>query len=375
MKELSASGTANLGASISMLVLSVAAVALRLLFRLNARQSITLSDAFIGLALLFSIIDYALLISYIINGAGPGTFSLAQILANLETGGATWGKSMMKILYICEVFFTAAISTAKLSILSLYHAMFGISITFRRFNLAMMGVVGFFWALFTLLFIFQCHPIHSMWNSLDSPDHCLATTKLVFAFELINFFVDVVILAMPPFIISQLHLPKVKKWSVCGVLFLGGMVCVTSIVRLYYIWNPGSAYVRSLSAMQIISDVQLGVAILCACLPTYAPLLRFFRRGLKGTKQSSARKMYQFDSGPNKAAKRDSDFLDLGFTDNKRLISLNHAHGSNPFRDSDGADGVASYTKVNRDKDLSSSDQEAVIGLHDIRINTDIIVD
>lgn len=63
MKELSASGAANLGASISMLVLSVVAVALRLLFRLNARQSITLSDAFIGLALLFSIIDYALLIS------------------------------------------------------------------------------------------------------------------------------------------------------------------------------------------------------------------------------------------------------------------------------------------------------------------------
>lgn len=127
--------------------------------------------------------------------------------------------------------------------------------------------------------------------------------------------------------------------------------------------------------MQIISDVQLGVAILCACLPTYAPLLRFFRRGLKVTKQSSARKMYRFESGSNKAAKGDSDFLDLRFTDNKRLISLNHAHGSNSFRNSDGADGVASHTNLNRDKGLVFSDQEAVIGLHDIRINTDIIVD
>lgn len=51
----------------------------------------------------------------------------------------------------------------------------------------------------------------------------MSKTELVFAFEFTNLFVDLVMLAMPPAMISQLQLPRDKKWSVCGVLLVGGM--------------------------------------------------------------------------------------------------------------------------------------------------------
>lgn len=63
MKVLSTTGASNLGGCISMIILSVAAVALRLVFRLHARQSLTLSDVLIGLSLVFAIVDYAVLIN------------------------------------------------------------------------------------------------------------------------------------------------------------------------------------------------------------------------------------------------------------------------------------------------------------------------
>lgn len=115
----------------------------------------------------------------------------------------------------------------KLSILAFYNEIFGISIPFRRLNYAMVGTVVFFWLLFFLLYIFQCHPIHEMWNAtslLDSSkSSCMSKTPLLFSFDFTNLAVDLVMLVIPPTMIRQLQLPSHKKWSACGILLIGGV--------------------------------------------------------------------------------------------------------------------------------------------------------
>lgn len=129
----------------------------------------------------------------------------------------------LQTLYLCDIFFIATVSTAKLSILALYHTIFGISIPFRRLNYAMVGFVVLFWIVFTFLYIFQCHPVHMLWDAMASPEYCMSSGKLTLAFELTNLFVDVAMVAMPPFMIGQLNLRSAQKYSVCGILLLGGM--------------------------------------------------------------------------------------------------------------------------------------------------------
>ncbi|KAJ6090418.1 hypothetical protein N7486_009233 [Penicillium sp. IBT 16267x] len=282
MKDLSASGTANLGACISMLILATSAVTLRLVFRLQAKQSPTLSDVLVMLSLVFALVWYGF---------------------NIHS----------------------SISSAKLSILDMYQRIFGISIPFRRFNYFMDGVVIFFWVLFTFLFIFSCHPVSMYWDLAESAGHCMSETKLLFSFEFTNLIVDLVILGMPPIMISRLNLPKGKKWSVCGILLLGGMVCLISMVRLSYIWNPASsADLKNLSATIITSHVQLGIALLCACLPTYTPLLRLFNRSFNSRKQRSSKKTYEYPLKPSKPTQESKDTGDYSTTDSKTICAPGH---------------------------------------------------
>ena len=129
----------------------------------------------------------------------------------------------MQAVYICDIFFIATVSAAKLSILALYYSLFGISVLFQRLSQAMAVVVGLFFIIFTFVFVFQCHPVHALWDQMASTQYCMASGKITLAFELTNLFVDVGMLAMPPFMVSHLKLRKAQKWSVCGILLMGGM--------------------------------------------------------------------------------------------------------------------------------------------------------
>ena len=51
-----------------------------------------------------------------------------------------------------------------------------------------------------------------------------------------------------------------------------------------YIWNPESSEVVYVPNTMLMASVQLGVAILGACLPTYGPLLNVARKGMNKVK-------------------------------------------------------------------------------------------
>lgn len=68
------------------------------------------------------------------------------------------------------------------------------------------------------------------------------------------------------------------------------------MVRLHYIWVPSNPEFMQTAPAMVASSVQLGTAILCACFPTYAPLLRFCS-GARKTTNNTPGKHYTYGSG------------------------------------------------------------------------------
>lgn len=99
------------------------------------------------------------------------------------------------------------------------------------------------------------------------------------------------------------------------------------MIRLSYIWNPDSKeFPKNISAMQITASVQLSIAILCACLPSYAPVLRLFGRKLRRSKHSDPRKLCEYRPRGDKidSAGQGHGIGNLendSFNDDKNLIS------------------------------------------------------
>lgn len=79
-------------------------------------------------------------------------------------------------------------------------------------------------------------------------------------------------------------MPLTKKLSVVGILMLGSFVCIASIVRLVHLNEliTSSDITYTMGPVFIWSCVEPYVGILCACLPTFAPLVRVFWNKIRG---------------------------------------------------------------------------------------------
>ena len=69
---------------------------------------------------------------------------------------------------------------------------------------------------------FQCRPIKKAWLPL-TPGHCIPTLGLIIGLQAANTFLDIVILALPVYAVSQLQMSLAKKISVAGIFLLGAL--------------------------------------------------------------------------------------------------------------------------------------------------------
>ncbi|KAK7924710.1 hypothetical protein PG985_006764 [Apiospora marii] len=90
--------------------------------------------------------------------------------------------------------------------------------------------------------------------------------------------IDIIILSLPIREVRRLQIVNWQKAAVCGMFLLGGFVTLVSIVRLKFVaelvnTEPGADTTVVVSTA-IWSTIEVGVAIMCACLPTLQPLIR-----------------------------------------------------------------------------------------------------
>ncbi|KAI9782522.1 MAG: hypothetical protein M1816_001860 [Peltula sp. TS41687] len=262
MLGLSAESEASFIVAVTMAVLAGLAVALRLLTKTWTKAGYAVDDWW----LLFSLLTMYAYVGLIEGGGGLDITTLIFDYQKLV--------HVLKALYIIVPVYVLCVTAIKISILCLYRRLFPIQ-AFRRMSYVV-DVLCVLWLIAAeLASLLACIPARKFWDPLSS-GRCLNFNTYFLGIEVANTIIDVIILCLPLHMIRNLHLPFRQKIALSMIFLVGAFVIVTCIVRIVLVYQPHSAYI-SFSKGQIWSSIQLGVALICACLPTYRPLLIRFK--------------------------------------------------------------------------------------------------
>ncbi|KAF2466992.1 uncharacterized protein BDR25DRAFT_153293, partial [Lindgomyces ingoldianus] len=113
-----------------------------------------------------------------------------------------------------------------------------------------------------------CRPVMKfMMPEIDGK--CFNQRALILADSVISVVSDLLILAAPIPLTSDLHMPKKKKLKVIAVFSAGGLACICSIIRLVDIVQNGMSANQTLIFMRVnlwgIAEVYIG--LIAACMP------------------------------------------------------------------------------------------------------------
>ena len=134
---------------------------------------------------------------------------------------AFFRSQVKKWVIATEIFYNAAITTIKLSILLLYSRLF----PFPHLKRIIWGVSGFVvtcWLTIILLTIFQCRPIRAAWD-ISVKGHCLKLNVAYIVLGTCNTITDMIALCLPMPLIWRLQTDKPRKVQLICVFSLGGL--------------------------------------------------------------------------------------------------------------------------------------------------------
>ncbi|KAL3296981.1 integral membrane protein [Colletotrichum asianum] len=213
-----------------------------------------------------SLDDYAIVVAWVLVAATAG---MVIAIGQAGAGRHVWA---LGLLYIYSFVFCTAVLTTKISILLFYWRVFMGNLLSFRFSIWIGAfLVGSYPIYFMITMGFCCNPL-----GLST---CLDVGHFFFILAIINLITDVILLAIPVPEILKLQMSKDKKIAVCGILGLGGFVCIASAVRVHYlkVFSTATDITWMMGPVAIWSSVEPSVGIFSACLPSFKPLLRAIR--------------------------------------------------------------------------------------------------
>jgi hypothetical protein len=252
---------------------AVFCVAVRLYSRIVIRRWVGIDDLLILLALLSSL---------------SVTACLAVAVRRHKWDHHVWALSAddyapsVKLFYFMDIFWGIASSCVRLSVLCLFYRLakschaprlyFWILHATLVFNLALM-----FFYIFNG--IFPCRPIRAFWAwpAIEGAT-CQDEAKIIQAIAIVNTISEFFLATLPLLGVFELGVRKGQRWSVVCLLSLGYLVGLTGCVRTYFVCTlfTGDFDVTWWVYPQYIcSEVEIDLAIICACA---APLRPFARR-------------------------------------------------------------------------------------------------
>ncbi|KAK8056786.1 hypothetical protein PG993_002013 [Apiospora rasikravindrae] len=234
--------------------------------------------------------------------------------------------------FISEITYGATITAVKLSILAMYDRLFPTK--FMRRAVLSLAIVAMLWYLaVVLVVIFQCDPIPRSWGG-TTEGHCIDHYSYYTGLAVPHIVIDIIILSLPIREVRRLQIVNWQKAAVCGMFLLGSFVTLVSVIRLKFVaemvnTEPGSDTTMVVSTA-IWSAVEVGVAIMCACLPTLQPLIRMASAYIiRKTQQSSSSSSSK--NAPGRSAFPPGSRGSRGWTgDSSR--PLNHADSEGSFK-------------------------------------------
>ncbi|PNS17614.1 hypothetical protein CAC42_3009 [Sphaceloma murrayae] len=259
-----------LAVAITMLVVSVTAMALRLYVRLFIIKAVGADDY----TMIATLLLYVSFVGCEIGGIRYGTGRLRKDLEREDAQQA------LMYWWFCEVFYSPATSMLKVSVglFLLRIAVKRIQIWIIRFFMAGSVVFGLFWMIIT---INQCKPV-SFWWDLDpnSNGTCINATVFTicaYAISVLNSSADFAFAILPMFILRETTMSRKARTLVCVLLGVASIACVATIVRIPFLPSMNhykGEFLYNTSQVAILSTLEVGLGIIAACAATLRPLFQ-----------------------------------------------------------------------------------------------------
>ncbi|TKX19239.1 sodium symporter-like protein [Elsinoe australis] len=256
--------------AITMLVVSVSAMALRLYVRLFMIKSVGWDDyTMIGTLLIY--------VAFLGCEIGGWRYGTGRRLKDLERDNA---QQALMYWWLCEVFYSPATSLLKVSV-----GLFLLRITVKRlqiwiirFFMAGSVVFGLFW---TIITINQCKPVSFWWDL--NPDHkgtCINATVFTicaYAISVLNSSADFAFAILPMFILRETTMNKKSRTVVCILLGVASIAAVATIVRIPFLHTMNhykGDFLYNTTQVAMLSALEVGLGITAACAATLRPLFQ-----------------------------------------------------------------------------------------------------
>ncbi|KAL8895375.1 MAG: hypothetical protein Q9192_003675 [Flavoplaca navasiana] len=309
-----------LGTTISMALLSTLAVIGRFACRKKLRVALSNDDFFIVIGLILNL-GMCFVVGYYLVPA------------------------FLKLSYAFQLLYGSAITAIKLSILLFYARLFPKESTSRSWRLCLysLGIICIaFLVAGAPVTIFQCIPVSYMWTRQGSA-RCINEQAFLYFAQAYMVATDVAILSLPIPVIWHLRVRRSKKIGVLAIFLLGSFVCITSIVRFFYVGQivPFDATWTQVN-VTIWSVIEPSTGIVSACLPIMGPLLRVRLADVRSLSWFTRTKS---DGSPHQA----------GSAGQPNVVQM-------PQRSAQAVPAATSYTKP---RDMSVSDEEMATPLSD----------
>ncbi|CAG7566427.1 unnamed protein product [Fusarium equiseti] len=186
-------------------------------------------------------------------------------------GWDDFAAAMTLCAYITMFFYSQALFCTKMAFVLLYYRI--VSLSWWRWIYIAAIVFLVLWDICIILILFlQCIPLSSMWNPAVESNCVPYQMELGYVCSGINIFTDVAVAVLPLPFIWTLNLRRPQKIALSGVFLLGCFSISLAILRIKWT-NMWSIDTWDIVRPQLWGLAEVTSALLCACIPTYKPLL------------------------------------------------------------------------------------------------------
>ncbi|KEY66070.1 hypothetical protein S7711_08888 [Stachybotrys chartarum IBT 7711] len=203
-------------------------------------------------------------------------------------------RDCIRLMYVGNVFYAAAIATTKVSIVASYLRIFP-GKTFRLVMYITAGIVICHGVAAIPAMIFQCSPISAAWDFTIQGARCYPLVNYLYASTGINIVTDLVLCIYPVPYFWKLNLPRKQKFILSALFFVGGFAAVATTIRLVFLRTMGDGVDITCNVPKRLDDAALcrllmnspdnlvgsllwtiaecAIGIICVSLPPLRPLL------------------------------------------------------------------------------------------------------
>ncbi|KAF2765335.1 hypothetical protein EJ03DRAFT_319659 [Teratosphaeria nubilosa] len=271
-----ATATAVIVSNIVLTASAVAIVLTRLSYRLVVAHNLGIDDALITIALACSIAQ------------GIASCFEAHYAVGVHTSLVTQEQSILsqKALWISILTYNGTLFTGRLSILFQYRRVF-VQKWFRICLYILMVVVGLFGIETVLGSILACIPVSKYWNNSEL-GHCQPKFTVWYVNGGITIVTDITIAILPLPVLARLKISKQKRTALMIIFAMGGITCLLTGARLYFLWVFSSSKdpFYNNGPIAIWSTAEINTILILACLPT---LKGVYSRVIRGSKVGSSK--------------------------------------------------------------------------------------